>query len=236
MKPALIAFGLASSLLLLPGVAVAADDDDASAGGGTTAVPPPRTGFQMALRSGYMIPFGQATGVPGADMTNIFSGQVPLILDIGSKLSESFFLGGYVGLGFGGAAGTLGNLCNRVQASCVTASFRLGIEALVYLSPDAATNPWVGYGIGLESTGFNATAGGETVQFAAAGWEFGHLMAGVDFRMSKSVGFGPVVDLSFGQYNHATIQSPGVPQQDGTIANQAMHEWLLVGARVVFFP
>ena len=43
-------------------------------------------------------------------------------------------------------------------------------------------------------------------------------------------------DLSFGQYNHATIQSPGVPQQDGTIANQAMHEWLLVGARVDYFP
>ena len=49
------------------------------------AAPPARTGFQLALRTGYMVPFGQATGAPGDTMGNTFSGQVPLIVDIGWK-------------------------------------------------------------------------------------------------------------------------------------------------------
>jgi hypothetical protein len=68
------------------------------------AVPQARTGFQLALRTGYMVPFGQATGAPGDTMGNTFSGQVPLIVDIGGKLTPNVFLGGYLGLGFGGTA------------------------------------------------------------------------------------------------------------------------------------
>jgi hypothetical protein len=227
MKPSLIAFGLASTLLVIP--ALAAADEDALA-------PPPRTGFQMALRTGYMVPFGQATGAAGDDMGNLFSGQVPLIVDIGGKPTPSFFLGGYVGLGFGGAAGITANLCNALQETCVTASLRLGIEGLLYFAPETATNPWVGYGIGLESTALSGSANGQTSSVGVAGWEYGHLMGGVDFRISRTIGIGPIVDFSFGQYNHETVQTPGQQQHDVNIVNAAMHEWLLIGGRVVFFP
>jgi hypothetical protein len=197
--------------------------------------PPARKGFQLALRSGYMVPFGQASGAPGDTMGNTFSGQVPLLVDIGGKLSPNVFLGGYLGLGFGGTAGETSNVCSRDNVTCVTASLRLGIEAQYQFTPDASTNPWIGYGIGIESTAFSGSNGGTTYSVAAAGWEFGHFMAGLDFRLSKTIGIGPMVDFSLAEYNTISVNENG-QTSNGTVANKALHEWLLVGPRLVFFP
>lgn len=182
-----------------------------------------------------MVPFGQATGAAGDSMGNTFSGQVPLILDVGGKPWPNLFLGGYLGLGFGGAAGSSGQVCSQENVSCVTASLRLGLEAQYHFAPAASMNPWIGYGIGYESTGFSGSNGSNTFSVAAAGWELGHFMGGVDFRLSPKVGIGPMVDFSVGQYNKVSVNQGG-QTTDASIANQALHEWLLIGVRLVFFP
>ena len=201
---------------------------------GTHEAPPERTGFQLALRTGYMVPFGQVD--QSLSMGDAYSGQVPLMIDVGWKFIPQLFVGLYGGLGFGGTSGQVASECNQIQATCLTASLRLGIEAQYFFLPAEKVNPWVGYGIGLESTGFSATANGQSASLATAGWEFGHFMVGVDFRLSKDIGIGPLLDFSLGQYSHAGVQAPGQSQQNYSISDQALHEWLLIGGRVVFFP
>jgi len=74
---------------------------------------------------------------------------------------------------------------------------------------------------------------------ALGGVEYAHFMAGVDYRISKVVGIGPYADFALGQYSIASIEakSGGVTKKtDGDIANTALHQWLLIGVKVTFFP
>jgi hypothetical protein len=198
--------------------------------------PPPgaRVGFQLALRTGFQVPFGQVAA--GSNMGDTFSGQVPIGIDIGWKFIPELFVGAYGSLGFGGTSGATAGACAALDATCVTVSLRLGLEALVYLAPSASIDPWLGYGIGIESTGFSASVGGQTVSEAVAGWEFGHFMAGVDFRLTKYIGIGPLVDFSLGQYSSENTKDASGNSASGSITQQALHEWLLIGGRVLFYP
>jgi len=198
--------------------------------------PPPgaRTGIQLALRTGFQVPFGQVAA--SSNMGDTFSGQVPIGIDLGWKFIPQLFVGLYGSLGFGGTSGATAGACAALEVTCVTASLRLGLEALVYLAPSANIDPWLGYGIGIESTGFSASNGNQTVSDAVAGWEFGHFMVGVDFRLTKYIGLGPLLDFSLGQYSSESTKDASGNSTNGSIAQQALHEWLLIGGRVSFYP
>ena len=230
MKRLAACSALAAGVLGAPTVAHAQAEPPPS----EDATPRARTGFQLALRTGYMAPFGQADAGSGDSMGNLFSGQVPILVDIGWKPSPNVFLGGYVGVGFGGPGGSVSTLCNQADLSCVAVGFRAGVEAQYQFAPDATANPWVGYGIGVESFALAASGNRTSFSESAFGWEFGHLMAGLDYRASRRFGIGPFVDFSFGDYSTLTVKENGNTQS--AALNQAMHEWLLVGARAVFFP
>ena len=206
------------------------------AGQTSNGTPPARVGFQMGLRTGYAIPMGKATDASGDDMSNLFGGQVPLFIEIGGKPSPNVFVGGYLGLGFGGTAGQLKTLCDDAGATCTGISVRLGAEVQYHILPDASANPWIGYGIGFESTGVSITAGGQNGSETASGFEFAHFMGGVDFRVSRVFGLGPVVDFSVGQYSRLHAEFPNRPTRDDDITNKATHEWIAFGVRGVFFP
>ena len=198
-----------------------------------TGPPEPRKGFQLGMRTGYAIPMGKLADTTNGDVSNYFSGQVPFLFDIGAKVHPNLFLGGYVGFGFGGAAGDLQAACDRANTQCVAASFRVGIEILANLLPAGRVNPWVGYGIGIESLAFVSS---NDVSLSTAGPEYARFMAGVDFRLSRTVGLGPVVDYSIGQYATATLKVNGRTVEDGEIANKAGHQWLTLGIKLTLFP
>jgi hypothetical protein len=199
-------------------------------------VPPARAGFQMALRTGYALPLGDFDGEPNAAMSQIYSGQVPFIFDIGGKLTENVFLGGYLGLGIGGTGSMFDAVCGQSGATCATATFRLGIETHYQFLPAAFSNPWLGYGIGIESSAAGVSQGGRDLTFSGTGFEFAHFLGGVDFRLSRAFGLGPFVDFSLGQYDRARIDLGTGTAVDGSIATKAMHEWLAFGVRAVLFP
>jgi hypothetical protein len=207
--------------------------------GGTTATPvevrPPvaaRTGFQAALRAAWMAPFGNASADASDSMGNIFSPVGSLFVDLGWKFWRKVFLGAYVGLGFGGAAGGADRACRQAAAACGTTYFGLGLEVQYAFRPDAFMNPWLGYGIGIESTSFYYS---DSYSVYVSGFEFGHLSAGLDLRLSRTFGLGPVLDLSLAQYSGVGSIEHG-ETSSGTLKHQALHEWLLVGARLVLFP
>ncbi len=88
----------------------------AYAGSGWAASPERHTGFQMALRTGLSVPFGEA--VESENLSDLSSVRVPLVLDIGDKPVPKVFLGGYLGFGFGGVSGALRKWCNTDGESC----------------------------------------------------------------------------------------------------------------------
>jgi len=207
---------------------------------GEDGAPPPRTGFQMMIRTGASIPFG-SVGADAKDatsktaMSDVFSLQVPFMLDLGGKPIKNLFVGGYLGFAFGGAGGKQADACSQANAGCVAVSFRLGIEVQYHIQPAAKLNPWVGYGIGFEGNAVSGNSNGQAVTESVGGPEFAHLSGGFDFRISKGFGIGPMADFSLGQYTHLKVESGGTTLE-GDIKNKTLHEWITVGLRMVIFP
>jgi hypothetical protein len=192
--------------------------------------PPPRVGFQMDIRTGYSLPLGKlANGTP--DLSDSISGQVPFIVDIGGKIIPELFIGGYFGMGFGGAAGAGKTQCEASGSSCSTLGLSFGVEAQYHILPGGMANPWIGYGLGYESLTMTQSAGGTSVSATLSGFQFARLMGGVDFRINRVFGVGPFVDLSMGKYSSISNDNTSAD-----IPETAMHEWLTLGARFVFFP
>jgi hypothetical protein len=191
-------------------------------------VPPERRGFQLALRTGYSVPLGNTA--LGTKLSDTTGGQVPLIVDVGAKLIPELFLGGYFGFGIGGDAGDVQRLCNMNGGGCVSADVIAGIEAQYQILPGGSADPWLGYGVGIESIALS-TGSNDNNSVTYTGWQFARLSGGVDFRLTRTFGIGPFADLSLGKYSSIT-QGP----ISATLANQEQHEWLTIGARFVFFP
>ena len=232
-----VSSGMAGALAVLLGSSFArAQERPVEPAEPARTTPRARTGFQLALRTGVSIPFGKYADSSAANMSDFVSPQVPLLVDIGGKVGRHVFIGGYLGLGFGGAAGTTSGVCDRTNASCAAVSLRLGPEVLFFFMPDQKVDPWVGYGIGWESTALASSTDRLDSAMGFAGVEFAHLMGGVDFRLSRIFGIGPFVDFALGSYSRYSFQTDPGPDDDGSIDDTALHGWLTVGARFVFFP
>jgi len=190
-------------------------------------VPKERVGFQMALRTGYAIPMGDAS--EDVELSDGVTGQVPLFIEIGGKISSNVFIGGYFGLAFGG-----GKNCDDAD-SCVAVGVRLGPELQYHFTPAGSVNPWIGYGIGIESLAIAAETNGQETTTSLSGFEYARLSGGVDFRLSRVFGIGPFVDFSIGEYTRFEFDTP-VFDADGDIEDGAAHQWLTLGVRGVFFP
>jgi hypothetical protein len=98
------------------------------------------------------------------------------------------------------------------------------------------TNPWFGYGLGIESIAVGMSSGGQSGSVSSGGFEYARLMAGIDFRLSRAFGLGPFADFSMGTYSRYRIEIPGEPVQEGDIEETAAHQWLSLGVRGVVFP
>ena len=197
--------------------------------------PPVRLGFQLALRTGYAFRFGRVTAATGGEMSNTFSGQVPVLVEGGAKLTPNVFVGGYTSFAFGGASGAFYRTYCSGGRSCTSTSFRIGVEVQYHFRPAERLNPWVGYGIGYESTGVAASAGGTDLSLGYTGFELAHLTAGLDVRLSRMFAVGPVADFAVGRYgSYRQVQNGSA--SDGTVGSGAAHEWLMLGARVTFLP
>jgi hypothetical protein len=194
-------------------------------------VPKGHTGFQLALRPGLAIPFGE--GGKDVAMSDVLSPQIPLLIDIGGKIIPELFLGAYFGFAAGLPAGTTKDACDANGGGCAAVRLNFGIEVVGHMMPRSQVDPWVGYGFGYETLGIGASSNGMLKSVGYGGLEFGRLMAGVDFRLTRVFGVGPFADLAVGQYSTVSV--------DGNSADiasdaKAAHLWLTVGARFVFFP
>jgi hypothetical protein len=196
-----------------------------------------QTGFQVAFRTGAAIPAAKVSQGDGNSMGDVFAPQVPLLVELGAKPIEELFVGVYAGFGLGGVASSFEQQCNAAAVSCSTHTLRVGIEGIVHLLPARRLDPWIGYGIGLESSTVSAEANKSFATSGVSGLELAHLMAGMDVRLSHYFGIGPYADVAIGRYT--SIHEDGtltMPANDSDIAHPAAHLWVTLGARVVVFP
>jgi hypothetical protein len=180
-------------------------------------------GFDLGLRLGYAIPFGDIDGTSG--LAAQFSGGIPFVLEGGYRFNRAFTLGAlfqYAVLSVKDNGTGCGN-----GVSCSGSVVRFGIEGIYHIpiaSPQ--TTPWIGAATGYEWMNVDASAGGVTASQGANGFEFLTLQGGADFRIAPQFGLGPFASLSFARYSSVT--GGGV---SADITDPAVHEWLQIGVR-----
>jgi hypothetical protein len=191
-------------------------------------------GFQGALRSGLIIPWGDATDAPGDALGARTSWQVPLFLDLGMKISKPIWVGAYAGIGFGVAASDerVDPICE--DASCTVFSLQLGLQVQYQFGASELINPWVSYGAGYEFVNQSISLGRYKESTSASGLTYARVGAGLDYR--GDVGFGPYVEATAGQFAATTTELEDDQVYDGPIDGDAWHGWLMFGVRVVMSP
>jgi hypothetical protein len=226
MRVRSIAVAAALSVFLLSGLGRAESD----------ALPGSR-GFQLALRTGAAVPLGNVSTT--TSMSDAFGIQAPFIIDIGGKPIPHLFIGAFLGAAVGGAAGQIERTCEQLVVNCVGVGFRVGALIEWNVRPSEAVNPWFGYGFGYEIGGSNGSNQRTKISNSVRGFELGHFLAGVDFRLQEYFGIGPFVDAALGRYDAAesqTDQGGLVTHRGGAIDEKSFHVWLMLGVRAVLLP
>jgi hypothetical protein len=200
----------------------------------------------MAFRLGVAAPFGKATGAANDRLARRYAWQVPFLVDLGAKVSESIYVGGYLGFGFGdeGNSRRVDAYCDdndddlENDVSCISYTARIGAQVQYSFQPGAAVNPWVGYGIGYElaETTINDRINGRSEKVSMGGLEIMKLSFGVDFRSSRVAGIGPFAEASLGRYSRTKTSINGQNTYNGEVDDPATHGWAMVGLRFVLFP
>ena len=197
-----------------------------------------RTGFQLAFRVGPSMPFGKASGSARDRQASTFAWQLGPVVEIGAKPIPELLIAAYAGFTFGDAGGAVDDECFAFSLSCDARTTRFGLQVAVSLLPARRLNPWIGYGFGYESSTLTLTSSNKrTTTQSLSGVEFAHFLAGLDVRVSRVIGIGPFIDVALGSYGDVEINPPltnGV--RNITLDDQAVHGWVTIGARLVFFP
>jgi hypothetical protein len=198
----------------------------------------------MGLRTGLSVPAGNATGAGNDSLARRYSWQFPLLADLGWKVTESVFLGGYLGVAFGemGSDSLTTRYCEdpnydyQDEIDCSTFSLQVGAQVIYSLDPGARWNPWIGYGIGYESTRQSIVHQRRNYSEAntASGVTAAKLMLGADYR--GTVGIGPYAEAAIGRYLRTNTELSDNTVNSSTISDQAFHAWLTFGVRLVVMP
>jgi hypothetical protein len=208
--------------------------------------PPARRGFQLGLRTGVALPIGLASSAPGDGLRERYSSQWVLEVDLGAKVTDALFVGGYFGFGVGaeGSDERIEGFCdddgsdseNDIQCSVV--GFRIGVLGRWSFLPAGTINPWLAYGIGYEaqSQSINDRIVGRREETTAGGFEFARLSAGFDWRPGKTFGFGPLLEASLGSYTNTSTEVNDETTFEGDVEDSAIHTWVTLAIRGVFFP
>ena len=184
-------------------------------------------GLEIALRTGFTLPFGSIDGSPSSSLSDGFTGFVPIGAELGWRFTPNLFAGMSGSYAFG-----LAKNCPSAS-SCSGHDASFGIELRYHALPDDRIDPWFGLGAGYEWFSTSNTIGGTTLDANADGVEFVHAQLGTDLQTSRNVHVGPFIQFSLGQYRLVEFSSGGSTTRR-EIANKVLHEFLTFGVRMSF--
>jgi hypothetical protein len=194
---------------------------------------------------GMAFPLGDTTDARGDSLGARYSWQwVPLQLGFGAKVTESLYIGAYLDttLGYEGSDRATKQRCEagddiEDDVSCSSSSAHLGIEARYTLNPNETFAGWFGYGIGYTAASQRIFDAGRYEETSTVrGIEFARLSLGLDMRLSRGFGMGPVAVLSLGRYLEQETEINDYEASSEHIDDGAFHAWLMLGYRLVIFP
>src|SRR5207237_1358248 len=107
-------------------------------------------GVSLGLRLGYAIPMGKAGAGAGAmapDLKDEVKSMIPIQVDVGYRFNPNIYLGGSVQYAFAQL-----NTDKKECDGCSAKDLTFGVNVAYHISPDASFDPWVGAGVGYETT------------------------------------------------------------------------------------
>ncbi|XXF79279.1 hypothetical protein P2318_05860 [Myxococcaceae bacterium GXIMD 01537] len=175
--------------------------------------------LSFGVRAGYGLPFGVARGGDGhygIELDEVVKGVIPLQLDVGTFLGSRT----YVGASFQYAKGLAVSQC---RGDCSVSALRFGVAVSYHHPWSENFSPWLGLGAGydiLDAAQVPAIMTGELehARESMKGFELGNVQAGLDFRLTGPLWFGPYVTGTLSRY---TGQDPH------------NHSWLMGGLRLL---
>jgi opacity protein-like surface antigen len=198
---------------------------------GSQPSPLSKPGVDLGVRLGYALPFGNTDGTD--KLSDGFSGAVPIVLEAGYRLNESFTVGALFQYGLAQVKENMTTMCGGA-VSCSGSVIRLGIEGIYNFNLDAPVTPWVGIGSGYEWMNISGTVAGQNISAGAKGFEFVTVHAGGDYRVTPQLALGPFLSFSLAQYSSISGEAPGLGSTTMDITQKKMHEWLQIGVRGKF--
>ena len=168
----------------------------------------------------------------GVSMSDLFRPQLLLTMEGGLRLSPHFTWSLVLDLGLGDAATPAFDTCRSFGGSdCSALSGRFGLQVRYAFTPLAPRTAWVSLATAAEVGMISYDASTTANDLVYSGWEVLRLGAGLDFRSTHGLGWGPFVSVGFGRYSEV---------EDGgstfTLRGTRGHTWVQAGVRLILFP
>lgn len=192
-------------------------------------------GPEFAVRAGYATALGRVER--GEPIRNSMAGAVPLWVDVGYRLNQSWFVGVYGHYGLGIDSATSASDCSGCQHTWV----RFGAQAQYRWLLDPTRALWVGLGVGRESLNTSIDQRLSSSR-SVTGWELLNLQFGSDFRPTTGLSLGPYFSLSFDAYTEKNQRCGDneCPRAERNVTSgldsSGVHSWVNAGMRVVLLP
>ncbi|MES1179019.1 MAG: outer membrane beta-barrel protein [Myxococcales bacterium] len=178
-------------------------------GGRASAQEAPRARpFEIGVSSGYSA-VGLGSRLSYADIDSLW--EVPLLIDVGYRVSKHFSVGAYGEVGF---IDSTSDSVEDAEESLDGHHYRLGVEAIYHSAPERHVQPWLGVGLGYDTLRLNyhfrstfppfgnePPDPGSSTPIRASGFELGHVQLGIDFALVPWLSFGPYVGASVVDYS-----------------------------------
>ena len=209
------------------------------------AAQPAQSGFEIGARTGYAFAAGNRGAPPnGTDQPvgDYVAGQIPLWLDVGYRLDDAFYVGGFFQYGFGIVNDDRRDTCRLDNVDCSASDMRLGLMGRYHLPVGSPLSPWLGFGVGYEWGTFSlhqSVIGSSNTDQTWSGFEFANLQVGADYHVAPKVALAPFVSVSFGQFrgiSTKTTTGMTTTTTEEDVAETSVHEWILIGVRAAFMP
>ncbi len=211
----------------------------------------PETGFQWGLGVGIGLPLGNADGgatlfadvndgseafvTRDGSMSGIASFQVPLALDLGYRVSPTWWLGLRPHVGTGGK----GDEC-PTTASCHFTGVGLSALLKYHHNPKGSMDPWLGVGLGWEwlLTTLSVAIPQSVRAKQALSGPLLQALGGLAFDLGAHIHAGPYATASIGRYVWNSLdcsEQLGCPSSY-FVKNGAFHAWLGIGVGGEYGP
>lgn len=196
----------------------------------------PAEPFWLSLGVGGMFYGGNVE--PGFSASGTWGPQMNLNFEGGLRLTPNLGLGLYADLGVGGPGSDVKNECNAGGYDCTATTTRVGILLRHTFSPYARSTPWISIGTGYAqgSVDYTDPYGNSANYFEYTGWEMARLMAGVDIRSNRVLGFGFYGGLGFTRFSDYSGFDATGNRFSTSLPDKTVNTMVELGLRLTLFP